>query len=123
MCKKLVLVLVVSLVLTSVANAELVGWWKFDEASGSTAADSSGNGNDGTLNGSATFAPAEGQLGGALSMDGSAGGYVLIPQSDSLRLINQGDYTITMWFRQDVVTGMAISFSRQMQVERAGPCF
>lgn len=29
----------------------LVGWWKFDEGSGSTAADSSGNGNDGTWSG------------------------------------------------------------------------
>ncbi|MHC4356006.1 MAG: LamG domain-containing protein, partial [Planctomycetota bacterium] len=107
MCKKLVLVLALSLLLAGTANAELVGWWKFDEASGSTAADSSGNGNDGTLNGSATWAPADGQKGGALSMDGSAGGYVLIPNGGDLTLINQGDFTITMWFRQDVVTGIA----------------
>jgi hypothetical protein len=30
----------------------LVGWWKFDDGSGTTAHDSSGNGNDGTLGGS-----------------------------------------------------------------------
>jgi hypothetical protein len=31
------------------ADSGLVGWWKFDEGSGTVAADSSGNGNDGTL--------------------------------------------------------------------------
>ena len=32
-----------SLVLTRVTNAELIGWWRFDEGSGNTAFDSSGN--------------------------------------------------------------------------------
>ena len=43
------LVLLLSLVLTSPVEAELVGWWKFDDGSGTIATDSSGNGNDGTL--------------------------------------------------------------------------
>jgi len=34
-----------------VAAGGLVGWWKFDENTGTTAADSSGNGNTGTLSG------------------------------------------------------------------------
>ena len=106
MCKKLVIALALSLMLASAANAELVGWWKFDETSGDTAFDSSGNGNDGTINGTAQWEPV-GKLGGALGFDGSAGNYLVIPHSDSLRLINQGDYTITMWFKQDVVTGIA----------------
>ena len=56
MCKKLILslslVLVPGLVWTNAAEAAdpgLVGWWKFDEGSGTVAADSSGNGMDGTL--------------------------------------------------------------------------
>ena len=68
MCRKLFFVMVLSLVLTSVANAELVGWWKFDETSGDTAIDSSGNGNDGTLTGTAQWEPV-GKLGGALGFD------------------------------------------------------
>ena len=40
-----------SLVLTGPARAELIGWWTFDEGSGSTAFDLSGLGNDGTLEG------------------------------------------------------------------------
>ncbi|MBN2593732.1 MAG: hypothetical protein JXA81_09515, partial [Sedimentisphaerales bacterium] len=50
MCKKLIYLgcffLVVASVITSGANAaesNLVGWWKFDEGSGNTATDSSGN--------------------------------------------------------------------------------
>jgi len=57
MCKKLVssisFVLVLGVVLSSVANAadpSLVGWWKFEEASG-TLQDSSGRQNNGTYNG------------------------------------------------------------------------
>ena len=56
MCKQLIFlvsfVLVLGLVLTSVTKAadpDLVGWWKLDDGSGTTAIDSSGNGNDGTL--------------------------------------------------------------------------
>ena len=56
MCKKLIflvsLVFMLSSAWTSSAGAAdpgLVGWWKFDEGSGTVAADSSGNGMDGTL--------------------------------------------------------------------------
>ena len=44
-------VLVLSVAFTNVAKAvdpDLVGWWRLDEGSGMTAADMSGNGNDGT---------------------------------------------------------------------------
>ncbi len=56
MCKKLVRLFLSVLVLGSVwtslveaANSDPVGWWKFDEGSGTIAADSSGNGNDGKI--------------------------------------------------------------------------
>ncbi len=106
MCRKVFFVLVLGLVITSAANAELVGWWKFDETSGDTAFDSSGNGNDGTITGTGQWDP-DGMRGGALGFDGSSGNYLLIPNSGDLTLINQGDFTITMWFKQDVVTGIA----------------
>jgi subtilisin family serine protease len=48
--------------------AGLVGYWKLDEGSGTVAADSSGNGNNGTVAGPVWFT---GRLGGALSFDGS----------------------------------------------------
>ena len=40
------------------ASANLVGWWKFDEGSGTTALDSSGQGNNGTLVNSPTYTSA-----------------------------------------------------------------
>jgi N-acetylneuraminic acid mutarotase len=58
----------------------LVGWWKFDETSGTVAYDSSGNGNDGTLTNGPTWAT--GKIGGALSFDG-VDDYVQIPNMQS----------------------------------------
>ncbi len=76
MCKKLIyllsVVLVLGLFLTSVVEAAdptLVGWWKLDDGSGTIAYDSSGNGNDGTFNGTPQWVV--GHLGGALEFDGS----------------------------------------------------
>ncbi len=49
---------------------DLVGWWKFDEGSGTTAHDSSGRGNHGTLIGDTQWV-ADGLLGGALYFNDS----------------------------------------------------
>ncbi len=62
------------LIPTGILNAQtaptngLVGYWTFDEGSGTTASDSSGNGNTGTLTNGPTWT--SGQIGGALSFDG-----------------------------------------------------
>ncbi len=44
-------VLVLSLALTGTAEADLVGWWRFDEGPGTTAYDSIGDGNDASFKG------------------------------------------------------------------------
>jgi len=74
-------------------NDSLVAWWRFDEASGSTAADASGHGNTATiLNGGW----GEGHVGSGLSMDGGNDGIVTVPMSDSLR--STGDeITVMAW--------------------------
>jgi hypothetical protein len=89
MYRKLMYWVVFALVmgLVNSASAELVGHWRFDEGTGNAANDSSGNGNHGTLIDSVQWDV--GQIGGALKFDGTPG-YVLIPHSDSLKLINQG---------------------------------
>ncbi|MCX6792653.1 MAG: prepilin-type N-terminal cleavage/methylation domain-containing protein [Candidatus Falkowbacteria bacterium] len=49
----------------------LIGWWKMDEGTGTTTADSSGNGNIGTLtNGPVWQDPANCKVGSCLSFDG-----------------------------------------------------
>ncbi|UCC97801.1 MAG: discoidin domain-containing protein [Phycisphaerales bacterium] len=85
-------VLVLGLILTSTTSAELIGWWKLDETSGTIASDSSGNGNDGTLQGDVTWVP--GKIGGAWQGDGS-GDYIRVPHSELLMI--QDAITISVW--------------------------
>jgi hypothetical protein len=73
MCRKLMysisFVLSLVLVLQSTSRADLIGWWRFDEGSGNTAYDTSGNGNDGTLIGNPQWVA--GKIGGALEFNGT----------------------------------------------------
>ena len=71
-----VLVLGLTMSIVEGADPSLVGWWRFEEGSGTTAYDSSGNGLDGTLVGGATWT--EGRNGGGIELDGTSG-YVSIP--------------------------------------------
>jgi len=54
------------------SDPNLVGWWKLDETSGLTAADSSGNGNDGTLTNMDGDEWTTGVVDGALEFDGGS---------------------------------------------------
>ncbi len=60
-----------------VDNQALLAHWKLDETVGLVAADSSGNGNHGTLAGNPVWQPTGGWLGGALDFDGR-GDYVKV---------------------------------------------
>jgi len=93
MCRKLSYLFAFVLVLSIAGNvwAELVGYWKFDEGSGTTAYDSSGNGLDGTLNGDPQWV--EGHLGGALDFDGDDA--VEIPHNPLLSITDE--ITISAW--------------------------
>jgi type II secretory pathway pseudopilin PulG len=75
-------------------RAGLVGYWKFDETNGSTAADSSGNGIDAIVSGGTW--DAGGQIDGALDFDGNDD-YVntTIPSNEVTNL------TFTLWFQSD----------------------
>jgi hypothetical protein len=70
----------------------LVAYWTFDDGTGTIAADSSGNGLDGTLRGNPQWVT--GQLGGALDFNGSSA-YVEVPDN-SLLDITQA-ITIAAW--------------------------
>jgi hypothetical protein len=84
---------IVVLGLLSGASAELVGQWKLDEGSGTTAMDATGNGNNGTLEDGPTVV--EGQFGQALAFEDSR---VAIPASDSLTAdMFQGSFTLSAW--------------------------
>ncbi len=111
MTKKSVYLFCLVLVLCAVgtASAELVGYWRFDEGGGTTAVDSSGSGNDGTLNGDPQWV--EGQLAGALDFDGN-GDYVEVPHSPSLSITDE--ITVAAW------TNMRANASGEMAIVSKG---
>jgi hypothetical protein len=71
---------------------DLVAFWKLDDGTGSTAADSSRNGNAGVLKNAPTWTA--GRLGGALRLTGSQ--YVEIPSSPPLDQSTKA-VTVTAW--------------------------
>jgi len=73
-----------------------VGWWRFDEGSGSIASDSA-NGNNGTLSGNTSWVGGKiGQY--AIEFDGSDD-YVIVPDDSSLDIV--GQMTICGWIKPD----------------------
>jgi hypothetical protein len=98
MCRKLVH-LIVSLLafgLVSDVSAALVGRWKLDEGSGTTAADATGNGHNGTLQGNPQWV--EGLFGGALEFGGNPD-RVDVPYSEQLNPENE--FSVTVWANVD----------------------
>jgi hypothetical protein len=96
---KRTVVLTTALLLSSMADQvmaqhdpSLIGWWRLDESSGTTATDSSGRSNDASLGGSATHTA--GLYGGGVYCDGTEA-YVAIPG------ILTPTCTVAFWFKPD----------------------
>ena len=92
-------VLLASIVLLAVAvcaqaqDPDLLGWWKFDDGTGTIAVDSSGNGNDGVFIQDPEWVA--GKFGSGLLFDGQGGERVALGGLD----IPSGAMTITCWFK------------------------
>jgi len=78
-------------------HAGLIAHYKFDETSGTTAADSSGNGNIGALTNMAGTEWTTGKVGGALDFDGT-NDYVRVADHSSLNPTN--NITFSAWINQ-----------------------
>ena len=74
------------------ATSGPVGWWMLDEKTGTAAADSSGNKNNGTLNGGATWTA--GKIGGAVQGNG-VDGYVSLPIGSIISKLTST--TVAIW--------------------------
>jgi hypothetical protein len=85
-------ILLLAGVAAAATDANLVGWWKFDDGIGTTAVDSAG-GNNGTLINGPMW------IGEALSFDGT-NDYVEINDSAALHITNT--ITIAAWVKRDV---------------------
>ncbi len=108
MCRKLICLVFsfTMLGVASIAYADLVGYWTFDEGSGTTVIDVSGNGNDGTIVDNDVWDTKwiTGVAGGAMEFYGVGaalgnGDYVQIEHSDSLNIT--GPTSIALWIRPD----------------------
>ena len=94
----------------------LVLYLPFDESSGQNANDASGNGNNGTLQGGASFEASDGRLQGAVRLDGS-NAYVDVPDATELNQEIVSKRTVALWFKADDVS---VSSRKQVLWEEGG---
>jgi len=89
----------------------LVGWWKFDEVSGATGVDSSGQGRDGTLKGKVSFdsGSVEGRIGKALNI---AGGDDYIEITGYKGVLGTAPRTVAAWVKTKRDNGQILSWGR-----------
>ena len=78
-------------------NSGLTGYWKFDDGSGSTAADSSGNGNTGTLVNTPTWTT--GQIGGGIGVVNTSSQYINLNNPSTYDLTSTGSVTVSAWVK------------------------
>ena len=95
----------------------LVGYWKFDEESGNTAYDSSGNNNDGTLQGGVVRATSTCKAGDCLSFDGT-NDYVDVGTGTGLNITQ--NITMEAWIKLNTYTSGGASTDRASIVQKTG---
>jgi len=88
----------ISIAQAALNDANLLGYWNFDEPSGATVADFTANANDGTISGNPAWVPAGGALLGALDLDG-AGDYVTVPGA-GIDIANKS-FSTSFWVNRD----------------------
>ncbi len=80
-------------------HADLIGYWKFDEGTGTTIADETINGNDGTFSYMDSSCWVTGKIGDyALEFDGNED-YVVVPHDSSLNVTSE--VTVEAWIKPD----------------------
>jgi predicted ribosomally synthesized peptide with SipW-like signal peptide len=95
--------------------SDLLAEWKFNENSGTSVADTSGHGNNGTISGATWVA---GRNGSGLEFDG-ANDYVSIPYNSNFNLGATTSFTIEYWFNRHT-TGWNAAFSQLSTSEQFG---
>jgi len=100
---KFVLLMVFAVSLLPAAQADVIGHWKFDEGTGTTATDSSGNGNDGTITSPSWTS---GVHGGAIQFNGSS---TVVNFGEGPSLDGTVDFTVAAWIKTTATaTGVII---------------
>ena len=107
--------LVLFFLLATAAQADLIGHWKLDETSGTSAVDSSTNANNGTLRGGDTFTDltTAGQVGTAVDLDGTND---FVDADNSAMPIGDASFSISLWFKADNFTSGPFLFGYGWEV-------
>ncbi|MGC2468038.1 MAG: LamG-like jellyroll fold domain-containing protein [Candidatus Acidiferrum sp.] len=95
-------------------DSGLAGWWKFDESSGSSASDSSGNGNTGTMVGGASWWVA-GKFNNAITTNS---GNSVMDRLTSSSLELAGSWSVSVWFKAN---SLPTSGNLMVPIVKAGP--
>ena len=90
--------------LAKIDPESIMGMRLFDEGNGGTAADASGNGNDGEIHGAKWV---DGKFGKALEFDG-VGNWVEVPHSNTVGFKEGVSFTITLYFKGTKVAGALV---------------
>ncbi|MBK9272878.1 MAG: LamG domain-containing protein [Saprospiraceae bacterium] len=93
-------------------DANVLGLWHNKEGTGTSVEDTSGNGNDATLNGSVTWTASDSKFGWALDFPGNSGAYMETPAFD------QDAGTIQMWIKKDSVGGGGYIFNQRQATSK-----
>ncbi|MCK5396218.1 MAG: DUF4347 domain-containing protein, partial [Gammaproteobacteria bacterium] len=94
--------LIVNALTENATASDLEAAWQFDEGAGTTTADATGNGNEGTLNGT-TWTTSSRTGNAALSFDGT-NDYVQTASS-TVDLSTAMNFTLSAWFQTDTTSG------------------
>lgn len=84
-------------------------WLKLNESAGTTAADSSGSGNNGTASGGVAWLPTGGQLLGAADFNGTDS-FFTVPDASSLDPTTA--FTLSYWFKVNTINGAGLVSKR-----------
>ena len=87
----------------------------FDESTGTTAIDYSGNGNNGTLAGATLPTWVTGKYGTALNFDGTSSIVTL-----TSRIVLSGTYSISIWFKRTDLSGIHMLIADSTNAEKIG---
>ncbi len=93
--------------LAAIDPSSVVGIWLFDDGTGSTAVDSSGNGNDGTIVNAPVWV--EGRFGGALAFDGASN----CVNTNQKLLNGVREFTLVAWLKPGNITANRIGLVGQ----------
>jgi beta-glucanase (GH16 family)/regulation of enolase protein 1 (concanavalin A-like superfamily) len=93
----------------SAVDPSLVLRLKLDEATGTTATDSSGSANYGNASGGVSWQPTGGKLTGAAAFDG-VDSHIAVP--DNASLDNTSAFTLSYWFKADTFNGAGLVAKR-----------